>query len=271
MSGTLAPVVTFTSCFDTITTIGAKPYKLKGGIPLGGTYSGPGVNSVTGVFNPALAGVGTHTITYSYTNAYGCEASTSVTIVTRHEPPFTCGNTLTDIRDDKTYPTVQIGSQCWMASNLAYGNTIDELVPQTDNCIAERYVCTSSFVPRTSFYQWDELMQYQTTESSQGLCPPGWHVPSESEWTTLFNIYQGTSRAGRPLQDSLINGFNAKTSGVYYLNSRWSFTNFATIFWSSTPWNATKVISHGMNGIDFSVSLYPSAKGNAIAVRCLRD
>jgi uncharacterized protein (TIGR02145 family) len=122
-----------------------------------------------------------------------------------------------------------------------------------------------------ALYQWDELMQYQTTESSQGLCPPGWHVPSESEWTTLFNFYQGASRAGRPLQDSLINGFKAKLNGVYYLNSSRRFSDFATIFWSSTPWNATKVISHGMNGIDFSVSLYPSARGNAFAVRCVRN
>ena len=52
MSGTLAPIVSFTSCFDTITTINAKPIKLKGGIPLGGTYSGPGVNSMTGYLHP---------------------------------------------------------------------------------------------------------------------------------------------------------------------------------------------------------------------------
>ena len=69
MSGTLAPIVTFTSCFDTITTVNAKPIKLKGGIPLGGTYSGPGVNSLTGIFTPATAGIGTKTITYTYTNA----------------------------------------------------------------------------------------------------------------------------------------------------------------------------------------------------------
>ena len=78
MSGNLAPIVTFTSCFDTITTINAKPIKLKGGIPLGGTYSGPGVNSLTGIYTPSLAGVGTHTITYSYTNAALCTALTHI-------------------------------------------------------------------------------------------------------------------------------------------------------------------------------------------------
>ena len=312
MVGTLAPTVTFTPCFDSITTLNAKAFKLKGGLPFGGTYSGPGVDAMSGMLTPSAAGPGKKILSYSYTNVYSCPASAHCGLLIVNAPAFNCGNTFTDPRDGKSYPTVQIGTQCWMAANLEYGLTIDELTPQTDNCVAERYVRTSTFVPRTfasvlnsnfdcsavrlfknsdsltpirystfnirystfnspSFYQWDELMQYQTTESSQGLCPPGWHVPAESEWTTLFNFYQGASRAGQPLQDSLINGFHAKTSGVYYLNSRWSFTDFATIFWSSTPWSATKVISHGMNGIDFSVSLYPSARGNAFAVRCLRD
>ncbi|MEI6436861.1 MAG: hypothetical protein WCP32_18710, partial [Bacteroidota bacterium] len=50
MSGTLAPIVSFASCFDTVTTVNAKPFKLKGGLPLGGIYYGPGVNSLTGTF-----------------------------------------------------------------------------------------------------------------------------------------------------------------------------------------------------------------------------
>jgi hypothetical protein len=56
-----APVVTFTSCFDTITTTNAKPIKLKGGIPLGGIYSGAGVSS--GYFYPSMAGTGSKVIT----------------------------------------------------------------------------------------------------------------------------------------------------------------------------------------------------------------
>jgi hypothetical protein len=139
MSGTLAPVVTFTSCFDTITTIGAKPFRLKGGIPLGGSYSGPGVNSVSGTFHPAAAGTGVHQIGYSYTNAHGCVSGAIRNVQCVNSGTFTCGGTLTDIRDGKTSPTVLIGSHCWMAASLEYGVTIDELTPQTDNCIAEYY------------------------------------------------------------------------------------------------------------------------------------
>ncbi|MBE0648410.1 MAG: hypothetical protein IH596_11560 [Bacteroidales bacterium] len=46
---------------------------------------------------------------------------------------------------------------------------------------------------------WDELMTYQDTEVSQGLCPPGWHVPSEVAWNQLFAVYQGNAFAGSPL------------------------------------------------------------------------
>ena len=114
-------------------------------------------------------------------------------------------------------------------------------------------------------------MNYDPTPGAQGLCPPGWHVPTEAEWTTLFNFYQGNGRAGRPLQDTLINGLKALANGVFYMNSSWSFEGFATLFWSSTSWSTTKAISHGMNTYNFSVSFYPASRANAFPVRCLRD
>ena len=270
MTERAAPNVTFTTCFDTVTILGAQPFNLHGGLPLGGQYSGPGVN--TGIFTPSVAGTGLKTITYGYSNVYTCLSTKTKTILVLPNPSFSCGNNLTDIRDNKVYPTVQIGSQCWMAKNLDFGFEISDLFPQTDNCVSEKYTrYCSLLIPHCSFYQWDELMRYDPTPGSQGLCPPAWHVPTESEWTTLFNFYLGNALAGKPLQDTIMAGFRAQTSGVFYLNSSWSFNAFATLFWSSTPWSAIKAISHGVNVYDFSVSLYPSSRANAFAVRCLRD
>ena len=241
-------------------------------MPPGGQYSGPGVNSTTGIFKPSEVGTGLKTINYTYTNVYTCSAIKSKTILVQQAPAFICGNNFTDIRDNKVYATVLIGLQCWMKENLDFGFTISDLTPQTDNCVAEKFTDHSSFVTRhSSFYQWDELMQYQTAEGSQGLCPPGWHVPTDAEWAMLINFYQGNGSAGRPLQDTIINGFKALRSGVFYLNSTWSFMDFATIFWTSTSSGQTKAISHGMNLYYFSVSLYPASRGNAFGVRCLRD
>ncbi|MDP1622987.1 MAG: PKD domain-containing protein, partial [Bacteroidales bacterium] len=134
-----APEVTFSPCFDTITTMGAKPFKLKGGIPLGGTYSGAGVNSMTGIFSPSLAGTGLKSIQYTYTNVTSCSDGKSKTILVLANPAFTCGNSFTDIRDGKSYPTVQTGTQCWMAANLNYGSTVPSFQVQYDNCISEKY------------------------------------------------------------------------------------------------------------------------------------
>ena len=266
------PVVNFTRCFDSITTIAAKPVQLKGGIPHGGIYSGPGVNSATGTFTPASAGPGIKTITYTYTNSYQCSAGLAKTITVIPAPSFTCGSSLPDIRDGREYATVQIGSQCWMAADLNFGIPIADNVSQTDNCIAEKYLHAAlSGNQPAAFYQWDEIMNYNAAPGSQGLCPPGWHIPEESEWMTLFTFYDGNSRAAKPLQDKYINGFNALTMGVLYLNSSWKFSDFATLFWSSTMADQTRAWAHGMNTITPSVSLYAGLKANGFPVRCLKN
>jgi uncharacterized protein (TIGR02145 family) len=264
------PVVSFTACFDTITTTNAKPIKLKGGIPPGGTYSGPGVTN--GIFYPSVAGTGTKTIIYTYTNAALCSASAIARIVIRQSSIVNCGTLLTDIRDGKTYPTVQIGTQCWLAANLDYGSEIPYTQTQRDNCIPERYFNpTSGLGPLTSVYQWDELMRYDDTPGQQGLCPPGWHVPTENDWNNLFSFYINNGFAGSPLKYSGYSGFNALLSGVVVMNKGWKYQGFASFFWSSTPSGINKSWSHGMNEDDPSVSVYPSFRSNAYSVRCLKD
>ena len=62
-------------------------FLLSGGIPAGGSYSGPGVSS--NIFNPNVAGTGTHVIIYSYTDSLGCSASTANTITVNIPPTVT--------------------------------------------------------------------------------------------------------------------------------------------------------------------------------------
>jgi uncharacterized protein (TIGR02145 family) len=274
MSSLPVPQVSVPYCFDSITTINAAAFKLKGGVPIGGVYSGPGVNSSIGVFTPSLAGVGTKTITYSYTNVSSCSSVMTKNIIVQAAPVFSCGNNLSDIRDNKVYPTVQIGTQCWMQKNLNYGTSLQGTTEQTDNCINEKYCYSDNAANCTLYgglYQWDELMAYSNTPGSQGLCPPGWHVPAQSEWNTLFAFYQNQALAGKPLQDSIFNGFRAIEGGIVYSNISWKFQGFATIYWTSTPLRTIKAMSHGMNLINFSVSDYPANRSNAFAVRCLKD
>jgi uncharacterized protein (TIGR02145 family) len=269
-----APDVNLTVCFDTITTINAKPFKLKGGVPLGGTYSGPGVNQITGYFNPAMAGAGLKTISYSYTNLFNCSNNATRTISVINPTPFTCGDSLTDIRDNKKYPTIQIGSQCWLAVNLNHGQQIGGSSAQRDNCLVEKYCynnLSSNCTQYGALYQWDELMRYEDAEEIQGLCPPRWHVPSEADWSQLFAVYQGNAFAGSPLLYTGYSGFNVLLAGVEFFNQSHRFVDFASIMWSSTSHGPYKAWSHGLNEYNYSVSYYPSYRSNAFSVRCVLD
>ncbi len=102
--------------------------------------------------------------------------------------PWVCGDPITDSRDGKSYTTVQIGNQCWMAENLNIGTRIDGSNNQTDNGTIEKYCYDDDEANCDTYgglYQWNEMMQYVTTEGTQGICPDGWHLPSDDEWKTL--------------------------------------------------------------------------------------
>lgn len=270
------PVVTFTACFDTITSVNAKPIRLKGGIPLSGTYSGPGVNPATGVFDPSAAGSGNKTISYSYTNVALCSATATRHIFNLPFSIFICGNPLTDIRDNQIYQTVPIGGQCWMAENLNYGTLIPASMNQRDNCINEKYCyndLTANCGLQTANYQWDEIMRYDDTPGLQGLCPPGWHLPTDADWTQLIAFNNGPGFAGSSLLSTGLSGFNALVNGSRFMNSVWKFGNFATHFWTSSSHGTLKAWAHAMNNSpdDHSVSTYPAARADALSVRCLKD
>ncbi len=265
--------ISHVSCNDPVTHPGARPFKLKGGIPLGGIYSGPGVNSATAEFTPSTAGTGTKSITYSYTDIFGCTATTTFPILVLPVPIFSCGNPMKDVRDNKTYPTVSLGGHCWMAANLDHGTMISWTGHQSDNCVIEKYCfqdqqsnCSSG-----GLYQWDEMMQYDETHSIQGICPPGWHVPDEIEWNALYADWTNNAFAGAPLKYSGYSGFNALLTGVWHQNTKWDYESHVTFHWSSTFHGSNKAWSHGMNEYDPSVSLYPSLRSNAFLLRCIQD
>jgi uncharacterized protein (TIGR02145 family) len=138
---------------------------------------------------------------------------------------FSCGDQLFDSRDSQSYATVQIGGQCWMAENLNYGNRIDLTVDQQDNGNVEKYCFDNDENNCTVYggiYQWDELMEYVVTEGSQGICPEGWHVPTDSDWCTLENeVDAGTISCTSEGWRGIDAGGNLKETGL----SHWSNPN----------------------------------------------
>ena len=266
------PAVTFTTCFDPVVTTTAQPIMLGGGVPSGGIYSGTGVTG--NQFQPASAGPGTHTLTYTYSNFYGCIAAATQNITVVTPVPLLCGNTLTDVRDNQSYPTSLIGTQCWMAANLNYGGPISSMQMQRDNCQFEKYCMgdnAGNCATTGGLYQWDEMMKYGAVANAQGFCPPDWHVPSEADWNALFTYFISNGFAGSALKYTGFSGFNAFLSGVRFNNVQWDFNNFAIMFWSSTAHGPGKAWAHGMNSYNPSVSFYPSLRNNAFPVRCIKD
>ncbi|MBD3310882.1 MAG: hypothetical protein GF349_00060 [Candidatus Magasanikbacteria bacterium] len=101
-------------------------------------------------------------------------------------PEFTCGDQLD--YQGQSYGTLQIGSQCWMAENINIGTMINSSQAQTDNNIIEKYCLENNETNCNNFgglYRWDESMNYSNISGSRGICPVGWHIPTDEEWKIL--------------------------------------------------------------------------------------
>lgn len=100
-----------------------------------------------------------------------------------------CPGTPTVDYGGKTYNTIQVMNQCWLKENLDIGTMILNDEEPADNQLIEKYCMENepdSCDVYGGFYQWGEMMQY-TTQNNQGICPDGWHIPSDEE----FKIMEG--------------------------------------------------------------------------------
>lgn len=99
-----------------------------------------------------------------------------------------CPGISTITYEGQVYNTVQILSQCWLKENLNVGVMIDNEQNSEDNGIIEKYCCQGSEDTCAKYgglYQWSEMMEYTTPQGAQGICPPGWHIPTDEEWVIL--------------------------------------------------------------------------------------
>jgi uncharacterized protein (TIGR02145 family) len=208
------------------------------------------------------------------------------------EPVFQCGMKFTDARDGKMYNTVRISTQCWMAQSLNIGTKVNGSDNQTDNSIIEKY-CYGDLETNCDvyggLYQWDEAMQYVTTEGSQGICPSGWHLPTDDEFSTLSTFLGGESLAGGKMKSkgTIQNGtglwFDPNTgatnssgftalpgSGRHYDGLFYGIHSNAD-FWSSSQNDETsawfKDLYYGSEGVGH----YIYVKTIGFSIRCIRD
>jgi uncharacterized protein (TIGR02145 family) len=202
------------------------------------------------------------------------------------------GPNITDA-EGNTYKTVTIGTQTWMAENLKVSKYSDGTIISnvTDN--SEWKINTtgawayynndvSNNTKYGKLYNWYAVSK--ATNGNKNICPTGWHIPSDAEWTILSDYLGGENVSGGKMKEvgttswnspnseasnlSLFNGIpggNRLYSGSY--NGIGSYGNW----WSSTEdylsdaWNRQLYFSDGVE------RRHSNYKVNGNSVRCLRD
>lgn len=185
------------------------------------------------------------------------------------------------------YNTVQIGSQCWMKENLNIGYMVDGAYDQIDDGMIEKYCYDDNPGNCDTYgglYQWDEMMNYITIEGTRGICPAGWHIPTDAEWTTLTDYLGGGGIAGGKMKAVGTNywntpntdasnesGFTALGSGQRLDYGAFYYIGDYTDFWSSTESNYDNALYRLLYYDWAGVSDYDNLKNNGFSVRCMKD
>ena len=219
----------------------------------------------------------------------------------RLNPEITYG-TMTDSRDGKTYKTVKIGNQIWMAENLNYADSV------TTTSLIDESWCYNDVAANCDvggrLYSWFAAIDLKktgcgngpnclTTLPVQGICPEGWHLPDSTEWNTLFAAVGGASTAGKMLKSqggwnndydgSIVKGidaygFSALPVGHRYNNGFFSDEGRNARFWTASEDSSARDLSFrtGAYYVTLLTSIekaffdsYVKSKGHS--VRCVMD
>lgn len=201
---------------------------------------------------------------------------------------FVCGAGFTDYRDGNTYATVQIGTQCWMKENLNYQTAAGKCYNDNPaNC---------NLYGR--LYDWDDMMNgsgstLQNPSGVRGICPAGWHLPSDPEYQQLETFLGGSVVAGGKLKSTRTDpnphprwnspnvlatnesGFSALPGGLNNSGAYQSMGTFAYYWTATSHADYGGSVYHGMYRRlyynDGEVETNHTDKTQAMSVRCVRD
>jgi uncharacterized protein (TIGR02145 family) len=194
--------------------------------------------------------------------------------------------------DDRFYGLVEIGTQCWFKENLASdsyrngdpipGNLSD--VQWSNTLIGAQAIWGEGYGwvdVGASLATYGRLYNFLAVSDSRGLCPTGYHVPSDEEWTVLENHVGGSNVAGTALKSSPSDtpawdgdnssGFSALPGGFrYYGAGYFSGQGYYGYWWSSSPSGTDAWARYlGSGGSDVFRD-DPNARYGC-SVRCVRD
>ncbi len=189
----------------------------------------------------------------------------------------------TNASDGQPYEVVQIGDQCWMAENIDNGVADSGGWTNTDTGWYGYYGLAFQANKEGTLFQWSAAMNGSTAERAQGVCPAGWHVPSDCEWMYLENTlgmsttdqqiigWRGEIQ-GRRLKVGGISGFEGILVGLRNIFSG-NFQNrgIRTNYWSSSSESASRAYRRSLISTNSVVYRSPESKAYSYVVRCLKD
>jgi uncharacterized protein (TIGR02145 family) len=198
--------------------------------------------------------------------------------------------------DGYYYNVAWIGNQTWMAENLRVGTLLPSSAPQSDNKIIEYYSYNDDrnyYSIYGGLYQWEEMMQYKPTDNgrvgtTQGVCPVGWHIPTNTEWITLQDALGGVAVAGGKLKStdsppwqppnsgaSDSSNFSGLPGGLYgtFFTGELIFNLIETngVWWSSTLSQNDGAWAYTIWSDSTYITYEVPWKKSACSVRCVKD
>ena len=207
---------------------------------------------------------------------------------------------LTDY-DGNNYKTVTIGQQVWMAEDLKVthypnGDTIPHITDNTAwaNLNANNTDDAYCFYNNDNTTDYGALYTYaaaigddwtKDNADGQGVCPDGWHLPTDAEWTTLTDYLGGESVAGGKIKEigtthwispntgaTNSSSFSALPGGYRY-GSTGTFrtAGYRGLWWSATEYNGYYAYCRGLRYNYSDVSRSYDPKSGGFSVRCVRD
>lgn len=206
---------------------------------------------------------------------------------------------VTDI-DGNSYATIRIGTQTWMAENLRTTKYCNgDPIPNVIIPYAWGVLTSGAWSHYQNNEQWVEvpygkLYNWYAVDDSRNICPCGWHVPSDAEWSTLINYLDPNADGGNNFPNTA--GGKMKSAGTQYwahpnsgatnesgfsgLPGGYRYSSFEEINYDGWWWSSTEAISDWTVDVAWSRSLYNDNGGvyrlyyfkrTGLSVRCIRD
>jgi uncharacterized protein (TIGR02145 family) len=168
----------------------------------------------------------------------------------------------------------------------------------SNNGIIEKYCYNNDPAMCATYgglYDWNEMMQYSTVPGSQGICPQGWHIPSDSELCTLSLFldaatdcgalgYSGTSAAGKMKETGLLHwsapntgasnesGFTAFAPGYRHFNGFSSGLKTGIYLWTSSGYSdPSHAYTRNLGMYNANISRFHYTKFYGFSARCLKN